>query len=105
MARCVKRAAVCAAALLLSSACRGGASRSHDVAVDPGGEPRILLTQRPPGSALSAIDVVGLPADFLARLEQHPPRRDQWAAILRVTVAGPKDHASDRPAVLGAYSI
>src|SRR5437016_2079115 len=94
----VGRTAALAAVLFLSSACSGGAGRSPAVVA-----PRILLNRGPSGS--SVVEVVGLPTVLLSHLEQNPPSRDQWTALLRVTVAGEAGQASDRPAMLGAYSI
>src|SRR3989442_37918 len=102
MTKFVERAAVWAAALLLCSACDGGVGRSPDAAVEAAGVPRILLNQSPSGSRI--VDVVGLPAVLLSRLEQNPPSGDQWTALLRVTVAGAAGQASDLPALLGRYS-
>lgn len=51
------------------------------------------------------VDVVGLPPAALTLLEHATFTRDEWSALLRVTVAGAPDALIDRPAVLGTYSI
>jgi len=56
-------------------------------------------------SESGTVDVVGLPADDLSRLEQHTPTREEWTALLRVAVASQAAAVTDRPAVLGTYEI
>jgi hypothetical protein len=65
--------------------------------------PRIELNLKGPGGG--SVDVIGLPADDLARLQQRTPAADEWTALLRVAVAGETTAAADRPAVLGTYAI
>ena len=64
--------------------------------------PRIELNLRSSGGT---VDVVGLPADDLSRLEQGTLAREEWTALLRVAVAREAGAAIDRPAVLGTYAI
>lgn len=84
--------AVAAAPFLLFLACQQPPSAVSDVA------PRIELN--PAGS----IDVVGLPVDDLAQLNDRTLSGEEWTALLRVAVAG-QTSGTDRPAVLGAYEI
>jgi hypothetical protein len=70
----------------------------------PGSDaPRIELNRKRSGSA--TVDVIGLPADDLSRLAQRTLTSEEWAALLRVAVAGEPATATDRPAVLGTYAI
>lgn len=91
------------AVLFAASACRRSAGPSSA----PDAAPRIELTFEPSGN--SAIDVIGLPAGDLSRLERGRLSREEWTALLRVVVASgvesDADSASERPAVLGVYSI
>jgi hypothetical protein len=100
MAAQVARIAVIAAAVLVVfSGCR----RSEPTGAVSESPPRIELNQTIPGSA--TIDVIGLPQGDVSRLEQSTLTRDQWTALLRVTVAGQGGRSSDQPAVLGTYGI
>jgi hypothetical protein len=92
------RAAVAAAALVFVSACDRRAGPHPAVA-----EPRIELHLT--RSAPATVDVAGLPAADLSRLEQRTLTPDEWTALLRVVVAGQAGAAPDRPAVLGTYAI
>ena len=92
-----KRAACLSAALFFSAAC--GRGQPSTAAAPPASAPHIVLSQRASGAA--AIDVVGLPPSVLSQIERHPPSREQWLSLLRVTVAG----TSNQPAMLGSYSI
>jgi hypothetical protein len=65
--------------------------------------PRIELNLKRSGSA--TVDVIGLPADDLSRLAQRTLSSEEWAALLRIAVAGEAATATDRPAVLGTYAI
>src|SRR6266446_7494808 len=98
---CHKRrtAAALSAALLLAWACQRSAEPSPEA---PDAVPRIRLTLGPSG--LGTVDVVGLSAEDLSRLERSTRTRDEWTALLRIVTSGAKA-SSDRPAVLGAYSI
>jgi hypothetical protein len=87
------------AVLFLASACDRSGDRSPGAAAI---EPQFQLNPGPSGPTL---DVAGLPADALARLERSTWTRDEWTALLRVAVAGGSGSSADRPAVLGAYSI
>ena len=92
--------AALAAALALAPAC------SQPSGQEPGrhnGEPRISLTTAAAGRL--AIDVEGLPAGDLARLEQDPPAREQWQTLLRVQVAPAAAASGDLPPVLGDYAV
>jgi hypothetical protein len=94
------RTATCVAVLLFASACSRSAEPS---AATADGEPRIRLNLGP--SAFGTIDVVGLPADDLSRLEHARPTPDQWTALLRIEVASDDRPSSSRPAVLGVYTV
>jgi hypothetical protein len=86
------------AVLLVASACSpspGQPPSARD------GEPRIHLNR--PASGAATVDVLGLPANDLARLEPGAMTHEQWAALLRVEVAG--GAGVDRPAVLGTYTV
>lgn len=92
------RTAVAAMAVLvfLSACHRPGGPRPPRS--DPA--PRIDLNQRS-----GTVDLAGLPTEELSRLEQRALTREEWTALLRVTVAEQASPASDRPAVLGSYAI
>lgn len=101
MAAQVPRIAVILAAVLVAfSGCRRAGEPAAAVSESP---PRIALNLHTPGSA--TVDVIGLPPGDLSRLEQSTLTREQWAALLRVTVAGRGDRFPDQPAVLGTYAV
>ncbi len=92
--------ATCVAVLLFASACVRSAEQSS---ATTGGAPRIQLNLGPSG--FGTIDVIGLSADDLSRLQRDAPTFDQWTALLRIVVASDNKPSSDRPAVLGTYSV
>ncbi len=92
--------ATCVAVLLFASACVRSAEQSPATA---GGALRIRLHLG--SSGLGTIDIVGLSTDDLSRLERDAPTPEQWTALLRIDVANGDNPSSDRPAVLGAYSV
>ena len=94
------RAKALAAALALVPAC---SQPSGQEPVRPGGEPRIALTAAASGQQV--VDVEGLPAHVLARLEQDPPARGAWEALLRVQVARGDGASGTLPPVLGDYAV
>ena len=97
MIRLTRTAAALLAVLVLLPAChRPGGPRPP--AADPA--PRIELNQRS-----GTVDVVGLPGDVLARLDARALTRDEWNAVLRVTVTGQALPAGERPAMLGSYAV
>jgi len=99
MLQLTRAAVLLTAALVFASACtRAGGP----AAAAAGAAPRIGLNLVRAGS--DTVDVVGLPADDLFRLQRRTMTRDEWRARLRVTVAGGADPAADRPAVLGTYN-
>jgi hypothetical protein len=82
-----------ACAPLFASACR----------TSPPPPPGITLTI-PEGNASAAfVEVRNLPSADLAALRSREMSRDEWTAILRVSVAG--DRAPDRPPFAGAYAV
>ena len=86
-----RQSAARAAALFLfvaTAACAGGA---------PAGAPRIELDT---STARTTVDVIGLSAEDLRVLDAERTR-DEWAAILRVTVAV----GDDQPAMPGSYGV
>ena len=91
--------AAMAAALALAPAC----SQPSGQAPVSDGEPRIRLGAAPSGQR--TVDVVGLPAEDLAQLEQTPPARNGWQAILRVQVARTGRASTETPPVLGTYGV
>ena len=93
-------AAVLAAALALAPAC-SQPSGQEPQRLD--GAPRISLATAASGTL--AIDVEGLPADALARLDAAPPAPGAWEALLRVQVARGDGGAGALPAVLGDYGV
>ena len=98
-----RAAVVLAAALALSPACSRPSGQEPGV---PDGEVRIRLSAASSGA--SAVDVEGLPAADLARLEREPPARDAWQALLRVQVAradGADWMPDGLPPVLGDYAV
>src|SRR5437773_3316585 len=108
MTRPRRTAVVAMAVLVFLPAChrRGPRPPASETA------PRIELNLR--GSGGGTVDVVGLPADDLSRLEQRTLARDEWTALLRIAVAREAREggaareagaAIDRPAVLGTYAI
>lgn len=68
--------------------CGGGAPRT----------PEIRL-QAASGTAPAAIEVIGLQSEAIGALRSRTLSRPQWAAVLRVAVAG------DQPAMLGEYAV
>src|SRR5437763_2734709 len=98
--RYTRTAAAVTAVLLFGWACQRPARPSQAA---PDGVPRIRFELGP--SASGTVDIVGLPAEDLSRLERSTPGRDEWTALFRVVVAGGADPSSNRPAVLGTYSI
>jgi hypothetical protein len=54
---------------------------------------------------LATVDVLGLSTDELTRLGRAAMTREQWTSLLRVVVADAAATASDKPAVLGTYSV
>src|SRR5262245_24978247 len=82
MFRMTRTAATIAAVLVFVSGCRAS-SRGGQPAQSV--EPRIELNLQ--GSTAPTIDVTGLPADDLARLEQRNASYDEWTALFRVVVA------------------
>ena len=96
----ITRTAVAATAVLVFlSACH----RSGAPGADPAAAPRIELNLSRPGSG--TVDVVGLPADDLSRLQRAALSREEWTALLRTAVASEAGAATDRPPVLGSYTI
>ena len=94
------RAAALVAALALAPAC----SRPGGQEPDPfGGDVQIRLSAASSGEL--AVDVDGLPAEALARLEHDSPTRDAWQALLRVQVARPDHSSAALPPVLGRYAV
>ena len=91
--------AAMAAALALAPAC----SQPSGQAPVSDGEPRIRLSSAPSGQR--TVDVEGLPAEDLAHLEQTPPARGGWQAILRVQVARTGRASAETPPVLGTYGV
>ncbi len=89
-----------AATLALAPAC---SQTSGQVPGPVDGEPRIRLGAAPSGQR--TVDVKGLPAEDLAHLEQTPPARDGWQALLRVHVARTAPTSTDLPPVLGTYGV
>lgn len=98
--RHIAGAAVLAAALALAPACSQPSGQEPDRL---GGEPRVRLNATSSGRL--AIDVEGLPAGDLARLETDPPARDAWQALLRVEVARNGQASAALPPVLGDYAV
>ena len=98
--RYTARAAVLAAVLALAPAC---SQTSGQVPGPLDGEPRIRLGVAPSGQR--TVDVEGLPAEHLGRLERTPPTRNEWQALLRVHVARTAPTSADLPPVLGAYGV
>ena len=98
--RHIARAAALAAALALAPACSQPSGQEPD-RLD--GEPRVRLNATSSGRL--AIDVEGLPAGDLARLETDPPARDAWQALLRVEVARNGQASAALPPVLGDYAV
>ena len=96
--RCM--AAVVTAALALAPACTEPRGQEPD-GLD--GQPRIGLTAAASGALV--IDVAGLPARDLAALEQDPPAREAWPALLRVQVARSDATSDALPPVLGDYAV
>ena len=95
-----RAAVVLAAALALAPAC------SRPSGQEPGeadGDVRIRLSAASSGAL--AVDVEGLPAADLARLERDPPPREAWQALLRVQVARADGTADELPPVLGDYAV
>ncbi len=93
-------AAALAAALAFAPAC------SQPSGQEPGrfdGEARVRLNATSSGRL--AIDVEGLPARDLATLEQDPPARDAWQALLRIEVARSGQASTALPPVLGDYAV
>jgi len=83
-----------AVALLVSVACGGSAGSLS---------PRIALTL-PDTNHPAAVEVRDLPASTLSALRARTMGRDEWTALLRVSVASQAADA-DRPAVAGAYEV
>jgi hypothetical protein len=100
MPHVMRTAVVLTAVLVLLSACNHSGT-SSPVASDAAPRIRLNLTQAGSGT----VDVVGLPADDLSRLQHRTMTRDEWAALLRVVVAGDANASADRPEVLGTYSV
>jgi hypothetical protein len=105
MFRMTRTAATVAAVLVFFSGCRAS-SRGGQPAQSV--EPRIELNLQE--STAPTIDVTGLPADDLARLEQRNTSYDEWTALFRVVVSsdssdGRAAPSSDRVAVLGSYKV
>ena len=100
MPQVTRTAVVLATVLVFASACNhsGGPSPAASDAA-----PQIRLNLVRTGSG--TVDVVGLPADDLSRLRHGTLTRDEWTALLRVAVASDAGASTDRPAVLGTYSI
>lgn len=94
------RAAALVAALALVAACSQPSGQEPD-SFD--GEARIRLNATSAGRL--AIDVEGLPAGDLARLEQAPPAQDAWETLLRVQVARNEPASTALPPVLGDYAV
>ena len=92
--------AAMAAALALAPAC---SQTSGQVPGPVDGEARIRLGAAPSGQR--TVDIEGLPAEDLAHLEQTPPDRDGWQALLRVHVARTALTSADLPPVLGTYGV
>ncbi len=95
-----RAAVVLAAALALAPACSQPSGQQPDPA---GGDVRIRLTAAFSGAL--AVDVEGLPAEALARLERNPPTREAWQALLRVQVARRDGASGELPPVLGDYAL
>lgn len=85
--------------LLLAAACGRSTAPLSSAADQP--QIRLNLDAAHPAT----VHLVGLPATILAQLERAKPTREEWTALLRVTVAGATNGATDRPAVLGTYAI
>ena len=98
--RHIAGAAALAAALALAPACSQPSGQEPD-RLD--GEPRVRLNATSSGRL--AIDVEGLPAGDLTRLETDPPARDAWQALLRVEVARNGQASAALPPVLGDYAV
>ncbi len=98
-AQVTRIAVIITAVLVVFSGCRPRNEPSPAVSETL---PRIELNQTASESA--TVDVVGLPAADVSRLSEATLTRDQWTALLRVTVGG-QGGGSDQPAVLGSYGI
>jgi len=98
--------AACLVAAILAASCGRARGRA---ATPAAGDPQIRLSADATGAA--TIDVLGLPADELDRLERASRTFtwEQWTTILRVQVASgastPAVGSTERPAVLGRYAI
>lgn len=81
-------------ALFVLAACGGSAA--------PDRPPRITLSipENEPSAAL--VEVRDLPASTLSSLRSRALSREEWTALLRVSVAG---QDADAPAVAGAYEV
>ena len=95
-----RAAVVLAAALALAPSCSRPSGQETGA---PGGDVRIRLSAASSGAL--AVDVEGLPAADLARLERDPPARDAWQALLRVQVARADGTSDGLPPVLGDYAV
>jgi hypothetical protein len=100
MPHVTRTAVVLTAVLVLPSACNHSGTSAPATS---NAAPRIRLNVTQPGSG--TVDVVGLPADDLSRLQHRTLTRDEWASLLRVVVAGDANASADRPSVLGTYSV
>ncbi len=100
MPHVTRTAVALTAVLVLPSACNHSGTSSPATS-DAAPRVRLNLTQAGSGT----VDVVGLPADDLSLLQHRTLTRNEWAALLRVVVAGDANPSADRPSVLGTYSI
>lgn len=94
------RAVVIITALVFVSGCNrvGGSPQTSSNA-----EPQIKLNLA--GAGFGTVEVVGLSADDLAQLKPRTLTHGEWAALLRVAVAGDTDASADGPSVLGTYTV
>lgn len=95
-----RAAVVLAAAFALVPACSRPSGQESGA---PDGDVRIRLSAASSGAL--AVDVEGLPAADLARLEREPPAREAWQALLRVQVARSDGASAGLPPVLGDYAV
>jgi hypothetical protein len=88
------------AALVFVSGCNrvGGSPQTPSNA-----EPQIKLNLA--GAESGTVDIVGLSAEDLSWLQRRPLTHDEWAALLRVSVAGNRDASADRPPVFGTHTV
>lgn len=88
--------------IALTAAC-GRSGDPPPASSSSAGIPQIRLGVGPSGAAV--VDVVNVPPAALSLLERATLTRDEWSALFRVSVGGAPDTVTDRPAVLGTYSI